>query len=136
MPYTTLVMIQSMLPVDNQIDDISSPTKAEVEAWLPGLDGELNVAISTGGGTVPVVGADMIAFLDLLEAGEAAYRVLQAKGSTRQKESIWQDYHTTWTDWIAKFSNKLTAVAVPGATTGAPSALTNVEPRMKKDKVY
>lgn len=134
--YTTIEMVQSLLPEDNQIDDGSSPTKAEVESWLPGLDGELNVAIATGGGAVPVVGADMIKFLNLLEAGEAAYRVLQAKGVTKLKESLFQDYHVTWTNWITKLSDKKTAVTAAGSTAGAPTSVTDIVPRMKKDKVY
>jgi hypothetical protein len=136
MPYTTIDGVNNLLPQDNRVDTETYPTMATVQSWLPSLDSALNVAFVTGGGTLPVTDPDTIIWFGLLEAKEAAYLRMQVGGAAKDNPSLWQGYNDDWLAALVKISDKTKSVAAATSTSGSPSSVTDIVPRLTKDKVY
>ena len=133
MAFTTIDTVMSYLPNDVSVDETTHPTYAEVVSiWLPNYDGELNVAIGTGGGTLPVTDVNLLGWLDDLEAKKAAFDIMEA----RAKGSGNPTWQAEWIAAIAKLSDKEAQVAASVSLIGAPSAKTDVDPVFTKDRVW
>jgi hypothetical protein len=137
MAYTMFDQVQELLPNDLIIDSTTNPSLETVEGWLPQLDATLNVHFATGGGTVPVVDANVLAWFALLEAKEAAYMVMQVVGASEESKSLFQNYHEDWLAALERLSGTDDAVITPpGTSTGSPSSYRDQEPQLTREKVY
>jgi hypothetical protein len=137
MAYSTLERVEELLP-EVWIDHTTHPTRDDVTGWLDDIDGQINVALASGGNTVPVTDADMLKNLDLLEGKEAAYLVMQAKGVADDDENpaLWQQYHKDFLAALEAFATPGETSTSAGAGAATPSALTDVTPHLTREKVY
>jgi hypothetical protein len=131
--YTTVDKVRAVLPLDVNIDETSHPTLLQVNVFVTDVEATLNVALTSGGVTLPITGANQLAAYDLLCAKELAFLIMQARGSAKDKESLWQQYHDEWTATIALLSNPATTTAAAGALV--PSSYTMNAPDVPDSSV-
>ena len=122
MAYTTIAKVQALLPEDEQIDSTRHPVYDDVTVFLVGVTGTIDVALSAGGASLPITDQPTLDWLDLLQAKETAYLIMQARGTSKEKASLWQGYHDEFAAAMEKLSDPATTSAVASSMT--PSSFT------------
>lgn len=98
MSYTDLATIRKTLVQGLKLNESTTfPSKDWAEMEIPLVDGEVNVALKTGGATVPVSDVDLTAALKSICSKELAYRAMVMR-NVKDKDSdgssaLWVQWH-------------------------------------------
>lgn len=106
MAYTTLSEVRNVIP-SIQINEQSLPSHAIVTTWLTYVDGQVNLALSESGTTLPLdatADVDLLNALKLICAREVAYQVLTSRGATGSGEGrpYWAGWHEEFMEMLDK----------------------------------
>lgn len=114
--YTTTAKVAALLPAENKVDDSTTdPTLAQLSVWITQVSQTVDVAVVSSGGAVPISDTAYLGWLDLVCAKECAFLVMQVKGASEEKASLWQQYHKEFMDAIEAIKEGL----LPGEGTAS-----------------
>lgn len=123
--YTSIGKVEAVLGPDIPIDELSEPTRAQVLLWIPDVSGVAASSLVSGGSSLPITDAELLARLDLLCAREVGYQVMATRGAAGKddQETVYDRWHKEFMETMEIFATP-GEVTAPGSTGGSPSSYT------------
>jgi len=104
--YTTLAVVNKVIPGDMVIGSGTDPNAPEVEAMIVDTTNQIDAAFGTAGTTLPITDAKVLGLLGIRAAREVAYQAMTVRGVYAT-----DDQPPLWTGWHKEFEAMLVSIA-------------------------
>lgn len=118
--YTTVDAVKRVMPGGTELSEVSDPSLADAAIFITGASAEIDIALGTGGLSVPVLDETFRAYLDIKSAREVAWQIMAARNVLIASDKDAPE----WTKWHDEFKAMLGAFekgSIPGDLTSEES---------------